>query len=106
MSKGRHHKVSPTDSLPQPQATMSSVVSGIADLTLWCLVEGKSNIFKVKIPVNADIADLKKQIKKEREETVFRDVDPYDLVLWKVRYLQQESKRCHRLTSQHLNRST
>jgi hypothetical protein len=54
------------DSPPQPQATTPSLISGIAHLALWCLLEGKSNTFKVEIPDNADIGDLKTTIKLEK----------------------------------------
>jgi hypothetical protein len=71
------------DSPPQPQATTPSLISGIAHLALWCLLEGKSNTFKVEIPDNADIGDLKTTIKLEKPIELER-VDADKLVLWKV----------------------
>ena len=63
---------------PQPQVT----------LRLRCLIEGEDAVFTVTVSVNDEIGDLKKLIKKEREQSILRDVDPNILVLWKVRRLE------------------
>lgn len=52
-------------------------------LTLWCVVDGEFNLFKVKISSNEDIADLKKLIWEERKERLFKGVDAADLMLYK-----------------------
>ena len=53
--------------------------------TLWCLIEGYKTLFKVMIPINSDIDDLRKEI-KEKKSNLFQEVDASDLILWKVRY--------------------
>ena len=51
--------------------------------TLWCLIHGDKTVFKVKIPIDSDIDDLKDKIK---QECYLEKVAAKDLVLWKVRY--------------------
>jgi crinkler effector protein len=53
--------------------------------SLWCPIEGDKTPFKVMIPINSDIYDLKEEIKKERSNFL-QKVDASDLILWKVRY--------------------
>jgi Crinkler effector protein N-terminal domain len=54
-------------------------------ITLFCLVRGElvANAFSVKISPTDTIDDLKKLIKKEKEND-FKDVDADKLTLWKV----------------------
>jgi Crinkler effector protein N-terminal domain len=76
-------KVSHTDSPPQLQATASLVIPEVAHLAFWCLLEGSSTVFEVKIPANANIWDLKKAIKLEKKIELGH-VDADQLLLWKV----------------------
>ncbi|KAI8345668.1 hypothetical protein B0O80DRAFT_534227 [Mortierella sp. GBAus27b] len=58
----------------------------MADLTIWCLVNGTSsseNAFSVKVPFNGTVYDLKSAIKDQNTET-FKAIDAKDLTLWRV----------------------
>jgi hypothetical protein len=59
--------------------------TAMADLILWCLVDGESTsgAFSVKITAAESVDDLKKVIKAENPNQ-FSDVDAKDLTLWKV----------------------
>jgi hypothetical protein len=53
--------------------------------TLWCFIDGSKTAFKVNIPIDSDIDDLKDSIKQKRS----RFLDKFDaasLVLWMVCY--------------------
>ncbi|KAF8926231.1 hypothetical protein BGZ47_002836 [Haplosporangium gracile] len=52
-------------------------------ITLFCLVDGESTSFPVKIESTETVGDLKKLIKTETPDT-FNGVDAKDLILWKV----------------------
>ena len=58
------------------------------DRTLWCLVQGDSDIFDVKVPLEACVIDLKRVIWGQGKELQFRGMSAKDLELWKVHYLQ------------------
>jgi crinkler effector protein len=53
--------------------------------SLWCLIEGEKDLFKVMIPINSDVYDLKEEIKKT-QSNFLQKVDASGLILWKVRY--------------------
>ena len=55
--------------------------------TLWCLTDGDETTFKVRIPIDSDIDDLKDSIKQKCNP----DLEKFAakrLILWKVRYFQ------------------
>jgi hypothetical protein len=55
---------------------------------LWCIVEGNEEK-PFKTPISSDIediADLKEVIYPKINKGPFLNVNPKDLVLWKVRY--------------------
>ncbi|KAG0196247.1 hypothetical protein BGX31_005511, partial [Mortierella sp. GBA43] len=52
-------------------------------LRIFCVLEGGSTPFSVKIPSDAIVDDLKKLIKLEKPNHL-RDVDADDLTLWNV----------------------
>ena len=56
---------------------------------LRCIVEGDPAVFKVKVPVDNDVDDLKKLVHREKDKGILRDVNASDLALWKVRYFQK-----------------
>ena len=82
--------VSPT----QPQGTSTSrVISAqnpqvAAIRVLICLLEDDHVVFQVKVPTDNNVLDLKKLVQKERKDSVFRNIDPYVLLLWKVRHIR------------------
>ncbi|KAI8356284.1 hypothetical protein B0O80DRAFT_23817 [Mortierella sp. GBAus27b] len=57
----------------------------MADLTIWCLVNGTSsgNAFSVKVPSNGTVDDLKDLI-KAKQAPGFDDIAASSLTLWKV----------------------
>ncbi|KAI8344986.1 hypothetical protein B0O80DRAFT_492022 [Mortierella sp. GBAus27b] len=58
----------------------------MADLTIWCLVNGTSsseNAFSVNVPSSGTVYDLKRAIKDQNTET-FKAIDAKDLTLWRV----------------------
>ena len=73
-----------------PAATMSHDSSR----QLRCLIEGDSTVFTVTVSLEDEIGDLKKFIKKEREESILRNVDPNILVLWMVSPFHSRIQRC------------
>ena len=68
----------PTTSLHDPLPTNHSY------LELWCLIKGDSIVFPVTLLDKASIAHLKDLIWEKGRNDVSRDVDPKNLVLWKV----------------------
>ncbi len=52
--------------------------------TLWYLIEGGKDLFKVMMPINSDIHDLKCKIKEQNSN--LQKIYAHDLILWKVRY--------------------
>jgi hypothetical protein len=52
--------------------------------TLLCFIDGDKNPFKVTIPIDSDISDLKKSIKEKRK--ILENFEAEDLILWKVCY--------------------
>jgi Crinkler effector protein N-terminal domain len=54
-------------------------------ITLFCLVHGDlvEHVFKIRIDKDSDVADLKNEIKKQKENE-FRDIDADKLTLWQV----------------------
>lgn len=55
-----------------------------ANCVLWCLVSGKGTPFKIRVPINFDIGDMKELVKEKRKNGIPRGIDATDLVLWKV----------------------
>jgi hypothetical protein len=55
------------------------------NMTLWCLVEGEDASFSVLAPPTTSISNLKKIIKREKENALQR-VDASNVKLWKVCY--------------------
>jgi hypothetical protein len=53
--------------------------------TLWCFIEGAKTVFKVDIPIDSDIDDLKDSIKQKSSPHLDK-FDAADLILWKVCY--------------------
>jgi hypothetical protein len=49
----------------------------------WCL-NGDSKAFGVTTPVNANIDEVKKPVKKKSENGAFLEIDTADLMIWKV----------------------
>jgi hypothetical protein len=87
-AKGKAHDVSvPTISGQLPSTILKT---DAPPLMLWCFLEGQSTPFKVGIPASADIGDLKKAIKAEKEN----DLKPYDadtLIIFKVSHSRSSS---------------
>jgi len=54
-----------------------------ASRDFWCYVEGDIAAFQVTAPSKSNVDRLKKLIRGERHR-VLRDLDPTDLVIWKV----------------------
>ena len=90
MSKSTRARKGKAPQVSSPIATTSGQPSSSIPQTddsrraLWCLVEGKTTAFKVNIPANNDISDLKEAIKLKNNN----DLGPYDahtLVLLQVR---------------------
>jgi len=57
----------------------------IDELKLWCYVAGKTDYFRVSIPISQSIYELKEIIYTESDRS-FTGYDAPDLVLTKVRY--------------------
>jgi Crinkler effector protein N-terminal domain len=53
--------------------------------TLWCLIDGDEIPFKVIIPIDSDIDDLKKNI-KQTCSPMLEKFAAKGLILWKVCY--------------------
>jgi hypothetical protein len=53
-------------------------------LELNCLLEGESTVFVVTVGRNDAVSNLKKAIRREREEDTLKGVGPHTLELWKV----------------------
>jgi hypothetical protein len=54
---------------------------------VWCKIEGWGDVFKVIISPHEDISDLRDKIaQKLRGGWRFRNINPINLVLWKVCY--------------------
>ena len=53
--------------------------------TIWCLIEGTKSVFKVNIPINADIDDLKDGIKQKSSPYLDKS-SAAELILRKVCY--------------------
>ena len=52
-------------------------------LELWCFIHGDTAPFRVIVPTHIDIDELKEYIHKKRTNTL-RDIDPSNIILWKV----------------------
>ena len=57
------------------------------NLTLWCLIQGDCQAFKVTPPLYIDVDDLKRFIHASIESTV----PAKDLILWKVWAMYKQS---------------
>ena len=53
--------------------------------SLLCIVEGDTELFKVKPTGSTDVLDLKDLIKEKGKNGMLGSVHAKDLVLWKVR---------------------
>lgn len=75
----------------------------MADLTLWCLVEGEStsSAFPVEIAAAKAVYQLKKVIKKEKSPE-FDDITANKLTLWKVSLPLSPSQSRDRITVESL----
>jgi hypothetical protein len=98
-AKGKAHDVSvPTTSGPLQSSILKT---DDPPLMLRCLLQGQSTPFKVDIPASADINDVKKAIKAEKEN----DLKPYDadtLIVFKVSHSRSSSSfEADRLTLPH-----
>jgi hypothetical protein len=69
----------------EPAATPSSAPSKMSSTYIWCFIGGGETAFKVKIPIDSDIDDLKNTIKQRRSRLLDK-FDAADLILWKVCY--------------------
>ena len=56
-------------------------------IKLWCHIEGKHDYFRVSIPPDRTIDDLKKQIYNEQNDQSFAQCGSSDLALTKVLYI-------------------
>jgi hypothetical protein len=54
-------------------------------LFLKCLIQGQSEMFRVKATGSMEIFELKELIHEQGKNGDFRSVDVKDLILWKVR---------------------
>jgi hypothetical protein len=54
---------------------------------ICCVVQGHSDVFKVKAPVDNDIVDLKKLVYQEGIDSTINPVLAKNLTLWKVSVL-------------------
>ena len=59
------------------------MATNVTTRSLWCLIEGESDPFRVTFPANASIEELKEHIHK-RKHGALRDVDASDLQLFEV----------------------
>ncbi|KAF9346179.1 hypothetical protein BGX34_004129 [Mortierella sp. NVP85] len=55
----------------------------MANLNIFCVIEGQTKSFSVKVPSDGTVDDLKKAIKEENPNTLEK-VDAKDLTLWHV----------------------
>ena len=62
----------------------ASSMADNANCVLWCLVNSKGTPFKIRVPINFDIGDMKELVKEKRKNGILRGIDATDLVLWKV----------------------
>ena len=58
--------------------------------TLWCLFLGDKEPFKVALPLNVDVDDLKELIHIKGIDTTKSTVLAKDLILWRVRVLFEQ----------------
>ena len=71
---------------------------GDDDLLLCCVIEGESESFQIRVEGSSwhnpkvMVGDLKKKIQEERENDSLAGVGAHNLVLWKVRAI--EDSRC------------
>ena len=73
----------PPDDLT-PTTTSASSMADNANCVLWCLVDGKDTPFKIRVPINFDIGDVKELVKEKRKNGILREIDATDLVLWNM----------------------
>jgi hypothetical protein len=74
-------KLSYYQSVRKPQ---QSSMADDTPRTLVCLIEGISVVFKIMPTGGMNIMDLKNLVKEKGKNSMFSDVDAYDLTLWKV----------------------
>jgi len=55
-----------------------------SEFRISCLIQGDSEVFKVKASVDNDVMDLKALVQKQRKYGALRKVDPAELRFWKV----------------------
>ena len=55
-----------------------------SELELRWLIEGDYFSFDTTLPYHSKPHDLRKVIQELHAQTVLKNVDPYDLILWKV----------------------
>ena len=70
------------DTMLQPQATSRD--DNFRELFRFCLIEGDSTVFEVKVPVNNNVLDLKDLIYKKGINLQEKYVLAKDLSLWKA----------------------
>jgi hypothetical protein len=77
---------------------------GDDDLRLLCVIEGETEVFPIDIKGPSwrnpkfMVADLKKEIQKERKDDSLDGVGAHILVLWKVRAIEESPRQTMWLT--------
>jgi hypothetical protein len=62
---------------------MSNVKIFGTSINLWCIVRENRSVFKIIIGTDNDLFDLRKVI-KENNPNYYANVDPDELILWRV----------------------
>lgn len=74
---------------------MSSAINTnllVAQMKLWCILEGQEYFFGVWVDDKDDVNDLKTTI-KPKLPSQFRDVDPPSIQIWKINKSQPEAQQ-------------
>ena len=77
-------------------------MSNITTVNLWCIVRENRAIFKTTIGVNNDLIDLRKVIKEEKP-IHFVNIDPGELILWRVNVASSVLRNKDTLIEPYLN---
>jgi len=87
-AKGDERKEPHRRRSPKARVISAQNLQVAAIRVLICLLEGDHVVFQVKVPTDNKVFDLKKLVQKERKDSVFRNIDPNVLQLWKVRHIR------------------
>jgi hypothetical protein len=81
---------------------MSNVKIFGTSINLWCIVRENRSVFKIIIGTDNDLFDLRTVI-KEQKPNYFANVDPNELILWRVNDASSELNNKDAPIEHHLN---